>query len=162
MRNTVSTLFVCMGNICRSPTAEGFFRNHASQAGLTDSLMIDSAGTHGYHLGHPPDGRAVAEARKFNVDIAGLRARRVEASDFERFDHVIAMDHDNLRMLEQMAPKNARARLSLMMNFAGPDKPLEVPDPYYGSSADFVYMCELLDRATAGLIKHIRAQIDGG
>ena len=162
MTNRTSTLFVCMGNICRSPSAEGFFRRHVSQAGLTDSLSIDSAGTHGYHVGHAPDHRAIAEALKFDVDIAALRARRVDTSDFQRFDYMIAMDHDNLRLLEHVAPRNPRARLSLMMDFAGPGEPAEVPDPYYGSTADFVYMCELLEHATAGLLAHIRAEIDAG
>ena len=150
-----------MGNICRSPSAEGFFRMHAERAGLISSLAIDSAGTHSYHIGHPPDHRAIAEAANFGVDISTLRARKVEPTDFQRFDHIIAMDHDNLRILERAAPSGSAAHLSLMMDFGDARNVTEVPDPYYGTRRDFVYMCELLDQATAGLLDHIRKQFDG-
>jgi protein-tyrosine phosphatase len=156
-----SVLFVCMGNICRSPSAEGFFRAHAEQAGLLDCLRIDSAGTHGYHVGHPPDSRAIAEAAAFNIDISGLRARQVQASDFHEFDHIVAMDTDNLRILQRLLPGGAPARLSLMMAFARDLDESEVPDPYYGNQGDFTYMCQLLDAATRGLLQHIQSQPDG-
>jgi protein-tyrosine phosphatase len=156
-----SVLFVCMGNICRSPSAEGFFRAHARQAGLLDRLRIDSAGTHGYHVGHPPDSRAIAEAAAFNIDISGLRARQVQARDFHEFDHIVAMDADNLRILQRLLPGEAPARLSLMMEFARDLDESEVPDPYYGNQGDFTYMCQLLDAATRGLLEHIRTSPDG-
>jgi protein-tyrosine phosphatase len=156
-----SVLFVCMGNICRSPSAEGFFRVHAQRTGLLERLRVDSAGTHGYHVGHPPDPRAIVEAAAFDVDISGLRARRVQAQDFKEFDHIIAMDQDNLRLLQQSAPGGAYGELALMMDFARDLGETEVPDPYYGTQQDLTYMCRLLDAATRGLLERISSSFDG-
>ena len=156
-----AVLFVCMGNICRSPSAEGFFRQCLAQAGLEGLIETDSAGTHSYHLGNPPDSRAIGMASEFGVDITDLRARRIEAEDFENFDLVIAMDDHNLRTIEQfrrnagMEPGRAEVRLMMEYSPQYADQP-EVPDPYYGNSSDFRYMCELLEEATTGLLNSMR------
>lgn len=157
-----SVLFVCMGNICRSPSAEGFFRHHVRAAGLLDAFTIDSAGTHGYHVGSPPDHRAIEEAAVHGIDIAGLRARQVDAADFHRFDLIVGMDRGNLSLLRRMAPPGAPARLSLMMEHAPEAGAVEVPDPYYGSQADFAYMCQLLDDATLALLNVLRGPREAG
>ena len=144
-----------MGNICRSPSAEGFFRLHLERSGLAERFQVDSAGTHGYHVGHPPDERAIVEAAKFGVDIGHLRARRVRAADFSDFDHIVAMDQHNLGVLQRMQSGPSRAALSLMMDHAREPGPREVPDPYYGAQSGFTLMCELLDDATAGLLEKL-------
>ncbi|NIM70472.1 MAG: low molecular weight phosphotyrosine protein phosphatase [Xanthomonadales bacterium] len=145
-------LFVCMGNICRSPTAEGFLRQQLLGIPEGGEYTVDSAGTHRYHLGCSPDPRAVEEAARFGVDISTLRARQVAPEDFQRFDLILAMDELNLSTLSRMAPASAGARLALLMDFAGMGAGQEVPDPYYGSRSDFVLMCELLDRATRAML----------
>ncbi len=153
-----SVLFVCMGNICRSPSAEGFFLRHLDRNGMGGTVITDSAGTHSYHLGQPPDSRAISMAAEFGVDIAGLRARRIQADDFHDFDLIIGMDETNLRGINQAAGNEpGDARLELMMTYASRYPGLtEVPDPYYGDLRDFRYMCELLDDATSGLLAHLR------
>lgn len=155
----INILFVCMGNICRSPSAEGFFRKHVEARGLGNRFTIDSAGTHSYHVGQAPDHRAIAEARRFGVDISGLRARHVNPQDFQRFDHIIPMDHHNLGILESMQPAGGRARLSLMMAYASGSEYQEVPDPYYGTQGDFELMCRLLEQATQGLLSSLSAEV---
>ena len=147
-----------MGNICRSPSAEGFFRHHLQRSELADRVSVDSAGTHSYHLGNSPDHRAIQAASHFGVDLGGLRARKITTDDFRAFDRIVAMDRDNLASLERLAPMDARARLSLMMEYAQTPGPDEVPDPYYGSQQDFVYMCELLDDATRGLLGRLEEE----
>ena len=126
---------------------------------LTDEeagqVNADSAGTHSYHLGSIPDARAISAAARFGVDISGLRARKIEAADFARFDRIIAMDHHNLMTLEQLAPAPAHAKISLMMKYASEPGPEEVPDPYYGSRQDFSYMCRLLNDATCELVRSL-------
>jgi protein-tyrosine phosphatase len=144
-----------MGNICRSPSAEGFFRRHLERTGLAEHFVVDSAGTHSYHVGHAPDERAVREAAKFDVNIASLRARKVDIGDFSRFHHIIGMDRNNLDILTRLAPSQSQAKLSLMMQFSSQPAPAEVPDPYYGTQSDFTYMCQLLDTATRGLLEHL-------
>lgn len=147
-----------MGNICRSPAAEGFFRHHLARSNLAERVQTDSAGTHGYHLGCAPDERAILEAAGFGVDISGLRARQIQAEDFERFDLVLAMDRANLDGMRRVAQAAPRAQLRLMMEF-DPDSGFdEVPDPYYGEQADFRLMCELLDRATQKLVQHLEQE----
>jgi protein-tyrosine phosphatase len=148
-------LFVCMGNICRSPTAEGYFRHHLARTGLGDQFIVDSAGTHGYHVGNPPDPRAQETAAGRGVDLSALRARQVAAEDFRDFDLIIAMDRDNLRRLRELDPGDG-AELALMLKYSpGSETPAEVPDPYYGGQAGFEHMCDLLDEATRGLLDHI-------
>ncbi len=131
----VSVLFVCLGNICRSPLAEAAFRREAESAGL--EAMIDSAGTGDWHIGHAPDPRAQAVAKKNGIDISGLRARQVNPDDFSRFDAIVALDAKNLADLEAMRPQGARARLSLLLDFVPGREGEAVADPYYGTAAAF-------------------------
>ncbi len=150
-----AVLFVCMGNICRSPTAEGVFRHHVNAAGLSDNIEIDSAGTHAYHVGEPPDRRARAAAERRGMSLDGIRARRVHATDFERFDYIIAMDEDNLYRLRQEAPDGHTAELRLFLEFsAGAET--EVPDPYYGGTAGFERVLDLVDDASRGLLDALK------
>ena len=145
-------LFVCMGNICRSPTAEGVFRYYAEQAGLADRLEIDSAGTHAYHVGEPADRRARAAAERRGMSLDGIRARRVSAQDYQRFDYIIAMDEDNLARLRDEAPEGHDARLHLFLEFAAVSE-TEVPDPYYGGAAGFERVLDLVEDASRGLLE---------
>jgi protein-tyrosine phosphatase len=128
-------LFVCLGNICRSPLAEAAFRAEADRLGL--DVEVDSAGTGGWHAGQPPDRRAIAAARRNGVDIGHLRARRVQADDFDRFDHIVALDRENLDDLGAIAPAAGRARLSLLLDHVPGREGQAVADPYYGGDADF-------------------------
>ena len=155
----INILFVCMGNICRSPSAEGFFISALQSSKVRDQVSTDSAGTHGYHVGHTPDPRAIETALNFGVDISGLRARKVSASDFDVFDIIIAMDHDNLEELQRIRPKGSKGSLKLMMEYHPEAQPEEVPDPYYGGMSGFTYMCELLDSATRGLLKDVEERL---
>jgi protein-tyrosine phosphatase len=132
---TRSVLFVCLGNICRSPLAEAAFRAEAERLGL--HVEIDSAGTGDWHLGHPPDRRATAVAARNGVDIAHLRARQVGPDDFRRFDHIVALDAQNLRDLEAMRPAGAKAELSLLLDHAPGREGQAVADPYYGGETHF-------------------------
>lgn len=153
-----SVLFVCMGNICRSPTAEGMFRWLATERGLADRLAIDSAGTHGYHLGRPPDPRAREAAAARGIDISGLRARRVEAADFGRFHHVLAMDRPNLAALERLRAAAGRGPYPrLLMSYAAGTDVEEVPDPYYGGDDGFENVLDLVEAACRGLLDSIEA-----
>ena len=151
----INILFVCMGNICRSPSAEGFFADALNSSSCKDLVSIDSAGTHGYHVGHTPDARAAAMALNFGVDISHLRARKVSVSDFDEYDLIIAMDRDNLEDLQRIQPAGSRARLKMMMQYHPEGKPEEVPDPYYGSTEAFYRVFQLIDSAVEGLIFHI-------
>src|SRR5947209_5968529 len=126
-------LFVCTGNICRSPTAEGVFRHLAAAAGLSDRVQVDSAGTHGYHVGEAPDARSCAAAAARGVDLSQLRARRVHLDDFETFDMILAMDREHLSRLEALRPNGARAEVELFLDFHPKHKGADVPDPYYGA-----------------------------
>jgi len=154
-REKVSVLFVCMGNICRSPTAEGVFRRHVAEAGLDDLFEIDSAGTHAYHVGEPPDRRAQEAATRRGFSLADIRARRVAAGDFERFHHIIAMDEDNLVMLHEQADATYREKIRLFLEFgSGPET--EVPDPYYGGATGFERVLDLVEDASRGLLDLVR------
>jgi len=148
-------LFVCLGNICRSPTAEGVLRAIAAKEfpGLT--LEVDSAGTADYHAGEPPDRRTVASARRRGYDLAGLRARQVQPDDFSRFDYVLAMDRANLEGLEQVRPKGASAHVSLFLEFSPDASALEVPDPYYGGVEDFERVLDLCESGARGLLNRL-------
>ena len=149
---SVRVLFVCMGNICRSPTAQGLFRGAVTAAGLGDEIATDSAGTHAYHIGNPPDARATATALARDIDMTDLRARQVCEADFEQFDYVVAMD--NLRLLEADCPPSRRDRLSVMLDWAEGWGD-EVPDPYYGGDEGFVAVFDMLTEASQGLLAHI-------
>jgi len=152
MSRETRVLFVCMGNICRSPTAEGVFRHLAEQAGLAGQLEIDSAGTHAYHAGEPPDHRACAAAERRGMSLEGIVARRVTEEDFERFDFVVAMDEDNLERLRAEAPAHHHGKLRLFLEF-GSSGEREVPDPYYGGSAGFERVLDLVEEASRGLLE---------
>ena len=155
----INILFICMGNICRSPTAEGFFARAVQNSMYKDLISIDSAGTHSYHLGYEPDSRAVDMAAKFGVEIGHLRARKVKLEDFQDFDLIIAMDRSNYSNLQAIQPGAANASLKMMMEYHPQGQPEEVPDPYYGAIDGFNYMCELLDAATAGLLRDVEDRL---
>ena len=145
-------LFVCMGNICRSPTAEGVFRGKAHDAGLADQLVIDSAGTHAYHIGEQPDLRSQEFALKRGYDLSPQRARQVNASDFEKFDLIIAMDKDNLHNLQSLCPAQYQHKLKLMMSYATHSPSDVVPDPYYGGGRGFDTVLDYIEDASEGLL----------
>ncbi len=150
-----SVLFICMGNICRSPTAEGVFRAQVEAAGLGDQFEIDSAGTHGYHVGAPPDERSQEHARRRGYELGGLRARQLVAADFERFDLLLAMDEENLARAARLATPAQRERLQLFMQYA-PGLGRAVPDPYYGGPEGFEQVLDLVEAASAGLLEALR------
>ena len=157
--NMINILFVCMGNICRSPSAEGFFIRALQNSNVRDQVSTDSAGTHGYHVGHAPDSRAVSTALNFDVDISQLRARTVRASDFNDYDLIIAMDRSNFEDLQLIQPAGSKASLTMMMQYHPEARPDEVPDPYYGGMDGFTYMCKLLESATQGLLKEVEERL---
>jgi protein-tyrosine phosphatase len=148
-------LFVCMGNICRSPTAEGVFRHLVAQQGLAERIITDSAGTHDYHIGAPPDPRAQAAAARRGYDLSGLRARQVTVGDFAAFDHVLAMDEYNRELLHALCPPQYRARVRLLLEFADGTPLREIPDPYYGGAQGFEEVLDLVENAARGLLRHI-------
>ncbi|NCA68611.1 MAG: low molecular weight phosphotyrosine protein phosphatase [Sphingobacteriia bacterium] len=151
----VKVLFICMGNICRSPTAHGVFRKLVVEEGLAHRIEIDSAGTHGYHVGEAPDRRARQTALERGIDIGDLRARVAVPDDFHVFDHVLAMDRDNYRILSQLCPPERRAKLRLFMEFA-PDLGIrDVPDPYYGGPEGFDRVYDLVEAAARGLLDEL-------
>jgi low molecular weight protein-tyrosine phosphatase len=153
---TVRVLFVCMGNICRSPLAEGAFRAEAERIGL--DAEADSAGTGGWHRGEPPDRRAIAAARRGGVDISPQRARQVSAEDFERFDHVVALDGDNLAHLEAIRPDGSRATLSLLLDHAPGRAGQGVADPYYGRDSHFDAAWRDVGEGARGLAAALRRE----
>ena len=148
----MKVLFVCLGNICRSPTAEGVFRDLVRKAAPGFKVEVDSAGTGGYHIGAQPDPRSRSAALRRGIDISDLRARQITRSDFTSFDLILAMDRDNMRDLEAKRPGHARAKLRLFMDYAPQTGRSEVPDPYYGSDADFELVLDLCAAAARGLI----------
>lgn len=154
----VSILLVCMGNICRSPTAEGVLRALVEREGLDAWLEIDSAGTHGYHVGEPPDERAHRAAMRRGYDLSQLRARRVSDADFVRFDRILAMDMDNLSLLERACPAEHRHKLGLFLEYAASFDDREVPDPYYGDGDGFERVLDLIEDAARGLIAAVRSR----
>jgi protein-tyrosine phosphatase len=146
-------LFVCMGNICRSPTAEGVARNIILNSGIKDLIKVDSAGTHGYHIGEPPDPRTCEAALRRGIDLSGLRARKVVPQDFEDFDLLLAMDRDNLDLLKRGARPEYHAKLGLFMSYASRFDTDEVPDPYYGGEQGFELVLDMAEDAARGLIE---------
>ncbi len=152
----VNVLFVCLGNICRSPTAEGVFKALVHREGLSDQVTVDSAGVGAWHIGSPPDSRAQATARQRGIDLSKQRARKAEADDFERFDYVIAMDSQNHQDLSGMCPKGGEDRLYKFLAFAPQLGLSDVPDPYYGGDGGFDKVFEMIEAASAGLLDDIR------
>jgi protein-tyrosine phosphatase len=153
----IQILFVCMGNICRSPTAEGVFRARVAQAGLQERVRIDSAGTHNYHPGSPPDERSQAHALARGIDLSKQRARQVLEVDYEKFDLILAMDWDNLALLQADCPTNHAHKLQLFMSFADPALALGevVPDPYHGGRDGFEDVLDKIEAASAALIERL-------
>lgn len=143
-----------MGNICRSPTAEGVTRAIAERQGVAGQFEFDSAGTHGYHIGNPPDQRARQAAATRGYDLSALKARQVNEFDFVRFDHILAMDHDNLELLRQACPVEHRPKLRLFLEFSASDE-REVPDPYYGGPEGFEQVLDLVEDAASGLLRQL-------
>ena len=154
----VKVLFVCMGNICRSPTAQGVFERLVADSDLATVIQIDSAGTHAYHIGEKPDERASAAALKRGIDLSKQKARRVSADDFQLFDYVIAMDSSNIEDLAASCPPGHESRMRLFMEFAPDIEVNEVPDPYYGGATGFERVLDLIELAAAGLLAEIRQQ----
>ena len=150
--NKIRVLMVCLGNICRSPTAEAMLRRKAHEAGLDGRLEVDSAGTADYHVDSPPDRRAVAHGERRGLRMKHLRGRQVEPADFDRFDFILAMDQDNLADLRQLRPAGARAKLALLMSYAPSAGSAQVPDPYHGGAEDFERVLDLAAAAADGFI----------
>lgn len=151
-------LMVCTGNICRSPAAQGVFREFLERNFLAKSVQVDSAGTHDYHVGERPDPRAVEHARRRGYDISGLRARQIGMRDFEKFDLLLAMDRGHLEILEHLSPPQHRHKLRLLLDFAElPEK--EVPDPYYGGPEGFERVLDLVEAASRGLLDQVRGHL---
>jgi protein-tyrosine phosphatase len=154
-----SILFCCMGNICRSPTAEGVVRQVLRTRGGELSVELDSAGTHDYHIGAAPDARAIQAAQRRGIDLSALRARQVLAEDFARFDLVLAMDEQNLADLRRLAPAHLHHRIKLVMDYALDLGVRNVPDPYYGSARGFEEVLDLLQAASEGLLADLQARL---
>jgi protein-tyrosine phosphatase len=152
-------LFVCTGNICRSPTAEAVFRALVAHQRLSDRIATDSAGTHDYQLGEAPDPRAVAAARRRGYPIGARVARQIVAEDFRRFDWIIAMDRHNLRALEPLRPARYEGHVGLLLDFAPEQAQREVPDPYYGGREDFERVIDLVERATKPLLAAVAERL---
>jgi len=151
-------LMVCTGNICRSPAAEGVFREFLKRNFLENSVQVDSAGTHDYHVGERPDPRAIEHARRRGYHISGLRARQIGMRDFEKFDLLLAMDRGHLEILEHLSPPQHRHKLRLFLDFAElPEK--EVPDPYYGGPEGFERLLDLVEAASRGLLDQVRGHL---
>lgn len=152
----INVLFVCMGNICRSPTAEGVFRRLVQSAHMEKEIHIDSAGTHDYHVGNPPDRRAQQAASQRGYDLSSLRGRQVSPADFARFDYILAMDFDNLANLQRICPEQYSNRVYLLMEFSEKFDAREVPDPYFGGPQGFEQVLDMVEDAAEGLLQRIR------
>jgi protein-tyrosine phosphatase len=152
---TTRVLFVCMGNICRSPTAQGVFRHLVAEAGLDDAIEVDSAGTHAYHVNEPPDRRAQAAAERRGFSMSDIRSRRVRADDFERLNYIIAMDRDNRSLLVDQADAEYHDKIRLFLEF-GSGHEDEVPDPYFGGAAGFERVLDLVEDASRGLLEELK------
>ncbi len=153
----IRVLFVCTGNICRSPTAEGVFRALTAARGLDGWIQSDSAGTHSYHVGEPPDSRSARAAAKRGYDLSSLRARKVSSQDFQDFDLVLAMDRGHHQILSHLCPPDQSHRLRLFMDFAAGWDEQDVPDPYYGEGDGFETVLNMIEDGANGLLDHLSA-----
>lgn len=156
---TISVLFVCLGNICRSPTAHGIFEHKIREAGLSEQVEIDSAGTAAWHIGKSPDARSAAAAFQRGYDLSHLRARQADEADFEHYDYILAMDESNLMDLRALSPANYRGHLGLFLEFARTFNEREVPDPYYGGNQGFEHVLDLVEDACEGLLNDVRQRL---
>ena len=156
----VALLVVCTGNICRSPTAEGVLRLIARERGLADRVQVASAGTHDYHVGEAPDPRSVEHASKRGYDLSSQRAMQVAKRHFEEFDYILAMDRGHLRILKQMQPQGSRAKLGLFLEASGQWNGEDVPDPYYGGTAEFEQVLDMVEEAGRRWLDRIEAELD--
>lgn len=154
-----SVLFVCLGNICRSPTAHGVFEKCLAESEIADKVSIDSAGTAAFHIGKAPDTRSIAMAKVRGYDLSHLRARQVSAQDFDDFDLILAMDDSNIDDLLAICPANSKAEVRLFLSFAADTDITEVPDPYYGGSESFEHVVDLVESASKGLLTHLRVLV---
>ena len=153
----IKVLFVCMGNICRSPTADAVFRHLVKEAEADHIIHVDSAGTHAYHIGDPPDHRAQNTALQRGYKMHDLRARAVQTSDFEEFDYILAMDKENLSLLQQRSPQQHLSKIQLFMQYGNHSDPdVEVPDPYFGGHQGFELVLDMVEEASHGLLAHLR------
>jgi protein-tyrosine phosphatase len=155
----IKVLFVCLGNICRSPSAEGVFRKQVEEQGMTDVIQIDSAGTHAYHIGSPPDSRAQEAALRRGIDMSNMVGRRVDHGDFYTFDYILAMDESNEYNLREMSPPEELYRVKRFLEFAPERSEKEVPDPYYGGDSGFEHVLDLIEDASEGLLADIKSRI---
>lgn len=152
----LAVLFVCLGNICRSPTAQGVFERRLADSALAGRVHVDSAGTAAYHIGNPPDPRSISTAKAKGYELAHLRARQLSPEDFDRFDFILAMDESNLAHLNGMKPLGCRAEVRLFLHFDADNSHREVPDPYYNGEDSFELVVALVERASDGLIDHLQ------
>ena len=155
MARATGILMVCLGNICRSPTAEGVLRLRLEEAGLSSRARVDSAATGSSHIGHPPDERAIACAAKHGVDISALRARRLALEDFDEFDTILCADRTILHDARMRKPRTSHAQVELLLEWSGVGKK-DVPDPYYGNARDFEHAFKLVDAAAQGIVERVR------
>lgn len=154
----VRVLFVCLGNICRSPTAEGVFRKLVERENLHEWVQVNSAGTHAYRIGEPPDPRAQAAAARRGIDLTSIRGRQATVRDFYEYDYILAMDGANFDILQQQCPKELRHKIRLLMEFASDYPGDQVPDPYFGGTAGFDRVLDMIEDAAAGLLEEIRGR----
>ncbi|MCX4192773.1 low molecular weight protein-tyrosine-phosphatase [Methylophaga sp. OBS1] len=155
----IKVLFVCMGNICRSPTAEGVFTHLVEKHGTLDRFMIDSAGTHAYHIGEEPDARAQQTARQRGIDLSHIRARKFARTDFDMFDHILAMDTDNYEILHAACPPDLRNKIKLFLDYAPERDENDVPDPYYGGQNGFDHVFDLVEDASVGFYNTVMTKV---
>lgn len=159
MTEKVKVLFVCLGNICRSPTAHGVFEQYVEKAGLSDKILVDSCGTGQWHIGQPPDDRTQKAALERGYDLSHLRARRLQQDDFQRFDYILPMDQRNLEDVLAMKPEDFKGKVQLMLEYGEDNQVKEVPDPYYGEHDGFEYVLDLLEKSSANLLKEIQQSL---
>lgn len=157
---TVKVLFVCLGNICRSPTAQGVFEQLVSESGLSEQIGVDSAGTSDWHIGKSPDRRATQAAKLRGYDISSLRARQLSQADFEHFDYILAMDQENLANIKELAPASFAGHTGLFLDFSKAFTEDEVPDPYFGGEEGFSIVLDMVEDASRGLMAKIVQQLD--
>jgi protein-tyrosine phosphatase len=156
MASDIKVLFVCLGNICRSPSAQAVFETQVTNAGLQNQIFVDSCGTAGYHMGEPPDSRSISAAENRGYKIEHLRGRKITLEDFEIFDYIVAMDKKNISIIRAMCPKNSRSNISLFLDFDAHTKLTEVPDPYYGGADGFENVLNLIESAGESFLDYLR------